>query len=442
MNLIVATEKNWGIGREGRLLVHLPGDLRYFKEKTAGKVVIMGRKTLESLPGGKPLPQRVNIVISHDPSFSPDGCVTAGSCEEAAAKARMLAGAQGEDGIFVIGGEAIYRQMLALCDTCYVTRMEQALDADRFFPDLDRDPAFTVAWESTPTEENGIRYRFVTYVRKAPDAGRPPTGGAPREMAAGGTEEAAETASGSALLIGRNPVLEALKNDRPVDKLLVAAGAREGSINKILGMARDRRIPVLQTARATLDRLAAGRPHQGVIAYVSAYAYATLEDVFALAESRGEPPLLILLDNLEDPHNLGAILRTADGAGAHGVILPRRRACGLTEVVAKASAGAIEYVPCVRVGNLVQTIHTLQQRGLWVVACDMDGQPYYEADLQGPLAIVIGSEGRGISRLTREACDFAVSMPMVGHITSLNASNAAAVLLYEIRRQRDTGRGM
>ena len=239
----------------------------------------------------------------------------------------------------------------------------------------------------------------------------------------------------SNIIVGRNPVTEALKSGRDIDKLMIST--EDGSMKKILALAKERRIPIMKVEKSALDRLAPGQAHQGVCAYVSAYAYAELEDIFRIAEERGEDPFIIVLDNLEDPHNLGAIMRTAECAGAHGIIIPKRRACGLTEVVAKASAGAIEYMPCVKVTNIAQTIEELKERGIWVAACDMGGQEYYKADLKGKLAVVIGSEGFGISRLVREKCDFVVSMPMVGRITSLNASNAAAVIIYEVRKQRD-----
>lgn len=237
------------------------------------------------------------------------------------------------------------------------------------------------------------------------------------------------------IIVGRNPVTEALRSGREIDKLMVSS--EEGSMKKILAKAKERRIPVMKVEKSAIDRIAEGKAHQGVAAYVSAYAYAELEDIFRIAEERGEDPFIIILDNLEDPHNLGAIMRTAECAGAHGIIIPKRRACGLTEVVAKASAGAIEYMPCVKVTNIAQAIEELKERGVWVAACDMGGQEYYKADLKGKLAVVIGSEGSGISRLVKEKCDFVVSMPMVGRITSLNASNAAAVIIYEVRKQRD-----
>lgn len=239
----------------------------------------------------------------------------------------------------------------------------------------------------------------------------------------------------SSLIIGRNPVMEALKSGREIDKLFVAKDA-EGSIKKILGMAKDRGLYCQSADKAALDRIAGGRVHQGVIAYVSAYEYCDVEDILEKAREKGEDPFVIILDGIEDPHNLGAIMRTADGAGAHGIIIPKRRAAGITDVVAKASAGAVEYVPVAKVSNIAQTIDRLKELGIWVGACDMDGTPYDKADLKGKLALVIGAEGQGIGRLVKEKCDFSISIPMSGRITSLNASNAAAILMYEARRQR------
>lgn len=241
------------------------------------------------------------------------------------------------------------------------------------------------------------------------------------------------------ILIGRNPVTEALRSDREIEKILVGKGT-EGSIKKIVGMARDKKIPVVMADKATLDRLSDGGPHQGVAAYVSSYSYCEVEDILEIAEKRGESPFIIILDNLEDPHNLGAIMRTAEACGAHGIIIPKRRAVGITDVVAKASAGAVEYVSCAKVSNIAQTIDKLKEKGVWIYACDMDGETYYKTDLKGSVAIVIGSEGFGISRLVKEKCDFVVSIPMIGRITSLNASNAAAVLMCEVRKQRDAGK--
>lgn len=249
-------------------------------------------------------------------------------------------------------------------------------------------------------------------------------------------EQGPEGETNTSVIIGRNPVLEALAAGRVIEKLVIGKGA-EGSVKKILGIAKDRGIPVTFAEKSTLDRIAGNGTHQGVAAYVSAHEYSELEDLFQAAAQRGEDPFFVILDGIEDPHNLGAILRTADAAGAHGVIIPKRRSAGLTETVAKASAGAIEYVPVVKVTNIAQTIDTLKERGLWIAACDMGDNIYCKADLKGSIAIVIGSEGFGIGKLIKEKCDFVVSIPMKGRITSLNASNAAAVLLYEVRRQRD-----
>lgn len=237
------------------------------------------------------------------------------------------------------------------------------------------------------------------------------------------------------VIFGRNPVIEALKSGREIEKVLISSA--EGSAAKIVAMAKERKIPLIRTEKRTLDKMAAGAVHQGVAAYISAYAYKDVDDILKKASDAGEEPFVVILDNIEDPHNLGAIMRTAECAGAHGIIIPKRNACGLTETVAKTSAGAIEYVPCVRVTNIVRTIEDLKDKGFWIAACDMGGREYYKTDLRGKLAVVIGSEGSGISKLVKENCDFTVSIPMVGNITSLNASNAAAVLMYEVRRQRD-----
>ena len=239
------------------------------------------------------------------------------------------------------------------------------------------------------------------------------------------------------LIIGRNPVTEALKAGREIDRILVSS--EEGSMKVLIAKAKEMGIPVMKAERSTLDRLAAGQPHQGVAAYVSAYDYADVEDILATAEAKGEDPFLIVLDGIEDPHNLGAIIRTADCAGAHGVIIPKRHSAGLTDTVAKASAGAIEYVPVAKVANIAQTLETHKERGIWAYACDMDGELYTEQNMRGPVALVIGSEGFGISRIVREKCDFVVSIPMKGHVNSLNASNAACAVMYEVRRQRDLG---
>jgi len=239
------------------------------------------------------------------------------------------------------------------------------------------------------------------------------------------------------LIIGRNPVNEALKAGREIDRILVSS--EEGSMKVLIAKAKERGIPVMKSERQALDRISQGQPHQGVAAYVSSYSYASVEDILEKAADKGEDPFLIVLDGIEDPHNLGAIIRTADCAGAHGIIIPKRHSAGLTDTVAKASAGAIEYVPVAKVSNIAQTLESLKEKGIWVYACDMDGENYTDQNMKGGLALVIGSEGFGISRLVKEKCDFTVSIPMRGHVNSLNASNAACCVMYEVRRQRDRG---
>ncbi len=239
------------------------------------------------------------------------------------------------------------------------------------------------------------------------------------------------------LLEGRNAVQEALTAGRPIDKLFIASGETDRALARLAALARQAGAAVVETDRRKLDQLSATGAHQGVIAMVAAHAYATVEDILENARSKGEAPLIILCDELSDPHNLGAIIRTAECAGAHGIIIPKRRSVGLTAVVGKASAGALEYLPVARVSNLVNTIHELQKQGVWVFGTAAEGDTaLYRADLKGPAAIVIGSEGDGMSRLVAQACDFKVSIPMRGRISSLNASNAAAILLYEAVRQR------
>ena len=272
-------------------------------------------------------------------------------------------------------------------------------------------------------------------MRETSDAARKRRDREPGRSDKGSFSEDRAERQDSNIIIGRNPVTEALKAGREVDKLLVTS--REGSMTKILAMAKEQGIPVMYVDKAALDRVSQGKAHQGVAAYVSPYAYSTLDDIFAKAAEKEEDPFIIILDGLEDPHNLGAIMRTAECAGAHGIIIPKRHSCGLTETVAKASAGAIEYMPVAKVTNIAQTVDDLKERGVWVAACDMGGTDYYRTDMSGKIAVVIGSEGFGVSKLVREKCDFVVSMPMVGKITSLNASNAAAVVIYEIRKQRD-----
>ncbi|HWQ80606.1 MAG TPA: 23S rRNA (guanosine(2251)-2'-O)-methyltransferase RlmB, partial [Anaerovoracaceae bacterium] len=246
----------------------------------------------------------------------------------------------------------------------------------------------------------------------------------------------AEPASGDEnLIIGRNPVMEALKSGREIDKLLILRDA-EGSIRKLIGMAKDKNLLCQFVEKTALDRIAGGKVHQGVIAFISNFEYCEPEDILEKARRNGEAPFIIILDGIEDPHNLGAIMRTADGAGAHGIIIPKRRAAGITDVVAKASAGAVEYVAVARVSNIAQAIDRLKEAGVWIAACDMDGTEYDSAELKGSLALVIGAEGQGVSRLVKEKCDYILSIPMSGKIASLNASNAAAILMYEVKRQR------
>lgn len=236
---------------------------------------------------------------------------------------------------------------------------------------------------------------------------------------------------------GRNPVMEALKAEREIDKILVAKGAAEGSIHKIVGIAKERGIPIQYVERQKLDQLSESHVHQGIIAFAAAHAYVDVEDILKKAEEKGEDPFLVILDEITDPHNLGSVIRTANAAGVHGVIIPKRRAVGLTAVVAKTSAGAIEYVPVAKVSNLAQTIDRLKERGLWIIGADMDGEKaYYESDLTGKIALVIGSEGKGIGRLIKEKCDFIIHIPMKGEVGSLNASVAAAILMYEAMKQR------
>lgn len=235
---------------------------------------------------------------------------------------------------------------------------------------------------------------------------------------------------------GRNAVVEAFRSGRTIDKLFVLKGCQDGPVQTIVREAKKRDTLLEFVDKERLNRLSVTGKHQGVIAYAAAYEYAEVEDMLALAKERGEAPFLILLDNIEDPHNLGAIIRTANLAGAHGVIIPKRRAVGLTATVAKTSAGALNYTKVAKVTNLVRTMEELKELGLWFVCADMDGQTMYEADLKGPIGLVIGSEGEGVGRLVKESCDFTVGIPMKGQIDSLNASVAAGILAYEIVRQR------
>lgn len=237
-------------------------------------------------------------------------------------------------------------------------------------------------------------------------------------------------------LEGRNAVLEAYRAGKTIDRLYVQKGCQDGPVNSILREARRQDTVVSFVAKERLDQMSETGKHQGVIAHAAAYEYAEVRDILKLAEEKGEPPFILLLDNVEDPHNLGAIIRTANLAGAHGVIIPKRRAAGLTATAAKASAGALHYTPVAKVTNLTAVIKELKKEGLWFVCADMDGTEMYDLDLKGPIGLVIGSEGEGVSKLVKENCDLTASIPMKGDIGSLNASVAAGVLAYEIVRQR------
>lgn len=240
----------------------------------------------------------------------------------------------------------------------------------------------------------------------------------------------------SELIEGRNAVLEAFRSGKCVDKLFILDGCQDGPVRTIAREARKKDTIINYVSKERLDQLSETKAHQGVIAQVAAYEYATVEEILAKAEEKGEPPFLVLLDNVEDPHNLGAIIRTANLAGAHGVIIPKRRSVGLTATVAKTSAGALHYTPVAKVTNLVRTIEELKEKGIWFVCADMGGEPMYQLNLTGPIGMIVGNEGEGVSRLVREACDFTASIPMKGDIDSLNASVAAGVMAYEIVRQR------
>lgn len=237
-------------------------------------------------------------------------------------------------------------------------------------------------------------------------------------------------------LEGRNAVLEAFRAGKTIDKLFVQDGCKDGAILSIVREAKKHDTIINYVGKERLEQISTTGKHQGVIAMAAAYDYAEMEDIFQNAEEKGEPPFVILLDEIEDPHNLGAIIRTANLAGAHGVVIPKRRATGLTATVVKASAGAINYVPVVKVTNMAKTIEELKERGLWFVCADMGGEVMYRLNLTGPIGLVIGNEGTGVSRLVKEKCDYVASIPMKGDIDSLNASVAAGVLAYEIVRQR------
>lgn len=235
---------------------------------------------------------------------------------------------------------------------------------------------------------------------------------------------------------GRNAVIEAFRSGKPIDKVFILDGCQDGPIRTIVREAKKHDTIINFVSKERLDQISETGKHQGAIAYAAAYEYAEVEDMLALAKERGEDPFILLLDNIEDPHNLGAIIRTANLAGAHGVIIPKRRAVGLTATVAKTSAGALNYTPVAKVTNLAKTMEELKEKGLWFVCADMGGESMYRLNLKGPIGLVIGNEGEGVSRFVKEKCDFIASIPMKGDIDSLNASVAAGVLAYEIVRQR------
>ena len=243
------------------------------------------------------------------------------------------------------------------------------------------------------------------------------------------------------LAVGRNAVRELLSGERDVEKIYVQRGEREGSVKVLVAMARERKIPVSELEKARLDAMSSGLNHQGVIAVAAEHNYSSVDEIIAFAEEKGETPFVILLDGVEDPHNLGAIIRSAECCGAHGVIIPKRRAVGLTPVVSKASAGAVEHMRVAKVTNLSTAIDELKERGFWIYGADMGGKEYYSTDFSGPVCLVLGSEGFGISRLVREKCDFIVSIPLYGNVNSMNVSCAGAVLFVEIAKQKHQNGG-
>lgn len=238
-------------------------------------------------------------------------------------------------------------------------------------------------------------------------------------------------------LEGRNAVLEVLKSGRDIEKIIIQKGNVEGTIRRIVGMAKEHGVVVQEAVKQKLDEMSQTKNHQGVIAIVSEHEYAEVSDILKAAADKGEKPFIIILDNITDPHNLGAVIRTAECAGAHGVIIPKRRSVGLTATVGKTSAGAMEYMPVARVTNISKTIDDLKKEGIWIACADIGGEDYFDASLDSAIALVIGAEGDGVSRLVKEKCDYVVSIPMYGKISSLNASVAAGLLMYEVVRQRN-----
>ncbi len=250
----------------------------------------------------------------------------------------------------------------------------------------------------------------------------------------------ADEETGNGAVIGRNAVRELLKSGRTIDKLLVRRGDREGSIVVLVAEAVERGIPVVEVDKAKLDSIAGFAPHQGVVALAAEKEYCEVEDILAIARERGEKPIIVIADGITDPYNLGALIRCAEGVGAHGLIIPKRRASGLTPLVSKASAGAIEHLAVAKVANIASTIETLKKKGIWTFAAEAGGDAYYNTDMNVPCALVFGSEGEGVSRLVREKCDYIVSIPMYGNVNSFNVSTAAAVILAEVSKQHRAGK--
>ena len=298
----------------------------------------------------------------------------------------------------------------------------------RVAPNVPRAQQVTADGEAELRREDG----FHNPPLHRGDAYRAPTGARQYKRAMDAAR--AELPEDDHILAGRNPIREALRAGRPVEKLLVASGDLSGGAQEIVRLAREAGAVVQRVDRARLDQIYPA--HQGMLAYVAAVSYVELEDILASAAQKGEEPFLVLLDGITDPHNLGAIVRSAECAGAHGVVIPERRAAGLTPAAAKAAAGALNYMPIARVKNLNRAIEALQERNIWVVGTAMDGENAFTADFSGPIALVIGSEGEGIARLTLEKCDRTVALPMMGRIESLNASVAAGILMYDIARAR------
>ncbi len=303
-------------------------------------------------------------------------------------------------------------------------------------PRTDTERAFAGKPERTTAGKPGERSRTGS---SRSVTGKPPTAvGKPAYQSSAKPVRQVEGPKEMDFLSGRNPVMEALRSGRPISKLFISSGEHQGSIREIIALAKEKGIPVQTAEPVKMEAMSLGVRNQGVVAMVSPVAYSSVDEMIAIAAARDEKPCLVLLDQLKDPQNLGAVLRTVDAAGAHGVLIPQRRSCQLSASVAKASAGAIEYVKVAQIGNVAQTLEDLKKQGFWVVGADPEkGTSYHDVDLTGPVVIVIGDEGEGMARLTRERCDSLVQIPMRGKVQSLNASVASAIILYEMIRQRD-----